>query len=74
MLIRANHVIHVIEAGVSLDHDFLSGRPVVVLLLLGLGVCTFLFVLSAVKAEASCREKGFFLLLRKCAGICTRTR
>lgn len=45
LFIRADHVTYVIEAGVSLDDDFLSGRLAVVLSFLG----PVLFCLSSVR-------------------------
>lgn len=49
---------YVIEAGVSLDNDFLSGHLAAVSSFLGLR-CTFLFVLGVVNTEASCMGRGF---------------
>lgn len=56
--IRPDHVTYVIEAGVSLDNDFLSGHLAAVLSFLVLR-CTFLFVLNVVNTEASCVGMGF---------------
>lgn len=56
---------YVIEAGVSLDDDFLSGHLAAVSSFLGLR-CTFLFVLDVVNTEASCVGRGFI-----CASVRT---